>query len=868
MSTTGSEDLAAIRQVAFRREPEIGEVTPGSEQERRLHDLWETEPGWRGWLSTVDHKQIGLRYIVTAFVFLLLGGIEALVMRLQLARPNETLLTPDQYNQLFTMHGVTMIFLYALPVLSGFSNYLWPLMLGSRDMAFPRLNALSYWVFLFAGVFLYASFPLGEAPNAGWFNYVPLASLDYNRGPNIDVYALGMVLLGISTTVGAANFVVTLSRMRADGMSIDRLPIIVWGTLTASFANLFAVPAVSLAFFLLWMDRNVGTHFFDVASDGRPLLWQHLFWMFAHPWVYVVVLPAMGIVSDALPTFCRRPLVAYAAVAVSTVATMLVGFEVWIHHMFATGLPPLALAIFGAASMLISVPSAVAVFAWIATIWLGRPVFRTPFLYFAGFVLMFVIGGVSGVMTAAVPLDWQLNDTYFVVAHLHYVLLGINVFPVLGGIAYWFPKFTGRLMNERFGKLTFWVVLIGFNLGFFPMHISGLLGMPRRVYTYPDGMGWDLSNMLTTIGSFVFGIGVLMFIANALVSAKRGVRAGANPWDASSLEWSVPSPPPPYNFAVLPMIASRHPLWENRMELDEGAERSSLARGYLLHCGRETLGISPLGGNADVILKMPGDSYAPFLLGVFSALFFVALLLHSASFAVVMSIACGTAMLAWLWPQRALAQREPPPPGARADRATQDLDATLPVGSAGEHSGGWWGVLTLVATEACLFGYLIFTYLYSESQTSLAWPPEGMPKVGIGALNTAFLLASSVFVWLAERVLRKGRKRSSIALMLTAIALGIVFLLIQVKEWKDHPYGMTAHLYGSLYFTITGFHMAHVVVGLIVLAVMSLWIALGYLDPKRTAPITIGGLYWHFVDVVWLFIFSTLYLSPFILRGR
>ena len=354
MAATENEDWAAVPAITFRREPEVGEVPEGSVAERQLRDLWESEPGWRGWLSTVDHKQIGLRYIVTAFCFLLLGGVEALIMRLQLARPNESLLTPDQYNQLFTMHGVTMIFLYALPVLSGFSNYLWPLMLGSRDMAFPRLNALSYWVFLFAGLFLYASFPLGEAPDAGWFNYVPFASLEYNRGPSIDVYALGMVLLGISTTVGAANFVVTLFRMRADGMSINRLPIIVWGTLTASFANLFAVPSVSLAFFMLWMDRNVGTHFFDVSSDGRPMLWQHLFWMFAHPWVYVIVLPAMGIVSDALPTFCRRPIVAYTAVAVSTVATMLVGFEVWIHHMFATGLPPLALAIFGAASMLIS----------------------------------------------------------------------------------------------------------------------------------------------------------------------------------------------------------------------------------------------------------------------------------------------------------------------------------------------------------------------------------------------------------------------------------------------------------------------------------------------------------------------------------
>ncbi|MFM0418806.1 cytochrome c oxidase subunit I [Paraburkholderia aromaticivorans] len=866
MSATGDQGVGLSGREPFRRQPECGSVPPGSHAEERLREIWEGKPGWRGFLTTVDHKKIGLRYIVTAFVFLLLGGVEALLMRLQLARPNETLLTPEQYGQLFTMHGVTMIFLYASPVLSGFANFLWPLMLGSRDMAFPRLNALSYWVFVFAGLFLYCSFPLGQAPDAGWFNYVPFSSLEYNRGPNIDVYALGMVLLGISTTVGAVNFVVTLFRMRAVGMSVDRLPIIVWGTLTASFANLLAVPAVSLAFLLLWMDRNVGSHFFDVASDGRPLLWQHLFWMFAHPWVYVVVLPAMGIVSDGLPTFCRRPLVAYAAVAMSTVATMIIGFEVWIHHMFATGIPPLALAFFGAASVLISIPSAVAVFAWIATIWTGRPVFAVPFLYFASFVLMFVIGGVSGVMTAAVPLDWQLTDTYFVVAHLHYVLLGINVFPVLGGITYWFPKFTGRLMTERLGKITFWIVLIGFNLGFFPMHISGLLGMPRRIYTYPEGMGWDTSNMITTIGSFLLGIGVLLFAFNALYSARRGRKASSNPWDAPGLEWSVTSPAPPYNFAVLPSVESRHPLWEDRLQ--PAGRRTGLESGYLLHHGRESLGVNPLSGMPDVILKMPEDAWSPFFLGLFAALFFVAVLLHSPLFALVMLAACGVTLIAWLWPRRSLAQREPPTPDQTAQLDAGSDEPVLPVGSTGEHSGGWWGVLALVLTEASLFGYLIFCYFYSQSQTSLAWPPEGMPKINIGALSTGVLLLSSWFAWLSERALKKSRRSTAFGWMLVAIALGCTFVGIQLKEWHDHPYGLTAHLYGSLYYTITGFHMAHVIVGLVILVLLAIWIALGYFDEERNAPMRIGGLYWHFVDVVWLFIFTSLYVTPFWLRGH
>ncbi len=602
----------------------------------------------------MDHKEIGKRYVVTAFLFLIIGGLEALLIRVQLARPNQTLLTPEQYSQLFTMHGVTMIFLYALPVLSGFSNYLWPLLLGSRDMAFPRLNALSYWVFLFAGLFLYCSFPLGKAPDGGWFNYVPYASRAYNPGPNIDVYALGMVLLGISTTVGSINFIVTLARTRAPGMSINRVPVLVWGTVTASAGNLLAVPAVSLAFLMLFMDRQAGTHFFDSVAGGQPLLWQHLFWMFGHPWVYAIVLPAMGIVSDALPVFCRRPLVGYTAVALSTVSTMVLGFGVWVHHMFATGLPTLSLSFFSAASFVIVIPSAVAVFAWIATIWTGRPVFTAAFFFFAGFVLLFVIGGVSGFMTAAVPLDWQLTRTYFVIAHLHYVLIGINVFPVLGGICYWFPKVTGRLMNETFAKWSFWVMFIGFNTAFFPMHILGILGMPRRIYTYSDHLGWSTANLVISIGAFVFAIGILLFLINVFRSLNHGARAGANPWGAASLEWSTSSPPPVYNFAVIPIVASRYPLWEDMM--DEGPERSSVGTGMLLDQGRETVGSSVLDAEPDVILRMPGDSYLPFLLSVTLTAVFVSLLLHSGWGLGVTVLGTFAASVWWLWPQKALGQ--------------------------------------------------------------------------------------------------------------------------------------------------------------------------------------------------------------------
>jgi cytochrome c oxidase subunit I len=644
----------------YRRLPEIAPRDSEGLKEK-LKSIWETTPGPKGWIATVDHKEIGLRYLVTAFVFLIFGGIEALIMRIQLGGPNGTLLTPEQYNELFTMHGATMIIWYAFPVLSGFSNYLWPLIFGSRDMAFPRLNAFSYWVFLASGVFLYASFAVAAAPNAGWFNYVPYASRQYNPGINIDFYCLANIFMGISTTAGAINFVVTTLRTRCPGMSVNRWPIVAWGTLTANAAGVLAMPVVSLAFFLLWLDRNFGTHFYMPAGGdlaGHPILWQHLFWMWGHPWVYMIVLPAQGIVSDAIATFCRRPLVGYTAVVLATVSTMMIGFGVWVHHMFATGLPTMSLSFFSAASIMITIPSAVQVFAWIATIWTGRPVFKTAMLYIAGFIFLFVVGGLSGLMTAFVPVDWQLTDTYFVVAHIHYVLIGINFFGVMVGLYYWFPKFTGRMLDEMLGKLGFWTMFVGFNLGFFPMHISGLLGMARRIYTYPGGLGFATPNLITTIGAYIFAIGVLIFILNVFYSLKRGLIAGPNPWDAPTLEWSVPSPTPAYNFVVIPSVASRHPLWEKR--LDEGDGESVLNRGLLLDHHHETLGVSAIDGEPDVILKMPGESYMPLAMTLCLSAFFSGLLVHwwwLAAAAAGLGVIVG---ITWLWPRAIAGEKAVP----------------------------------------------------------------------------------------------------------------------------------------------------------------------------------------------------------------
>jgi heme/copper-type cytochrome/quinol oxidase subunit 1 len=444
--------------------------------------------------------------------------------------------------------------------------------------------------------------------------------------------------------------------MRCPGMTINRVPILVWGTLTASAANIFAIPAVSLAFLLLWMDRNIGTHFFDANGGGSAMLWQHLFWMFGHPWVYAIVLPAMGMVSDGLPVFCRRPLVGYSVVALATVATMVLGFGVWVHHMFATGLPSVSLSFFSAASIIIALPSAVGVFAWLATIWTGRPIFTTPFLFFASFIILFTIGGVSGFMTGSVPVDWQLTDTYFVVAHLHYVLIGINVFPVVGATYFWFPKFTGRLMDEHLGRWNFWTMFVGFNLGFFPMHISGLLGMPRRIYTYGADMGWDWVNLITTIGSFVFGLGVLLFIWNVVKSWRSGAKSGDNPWDAPTLEWATPSPPPPYNFMVIPTVGSRHPLWEDRLARPANAEKSFIGRGLTLEQGREALGTTPLDAEPNVILKMPGDTLVPLCLALAMTVLTIGLALVNWLVVGLGVLAVAAAIIVWLWPRAALGE--------------------------------------------------------------------------------------------------------------------------------------------------------------------------------------------------------------------
>jgi cytochrome c oxidase subunit I len=520
--------------------------------------------GIGSWLTTADHKRVGMLYGYTAFFFFLIGGVEALLIRAQLARPNGHVLTANQYNELFTMHGLTMIFLVVMPLSSAVFNYFVPLMIGARDVAFPRLNAFSYWVFLFGGLFLYSSFIFGGPPNGGWFGYAPLTTLQYSPGHGLTFYALGLQMLGIASIASAANFITTILNLRAPGMTLMRMPVFVWMTLVTSFLLLFAMPVIAVALFQLTFDRLWHSNFYNVAAGGDPLLWQHLFWLFGHPEVYILILPAMGIVSEILPVFSRKPLFGYSAVVFSGIFIGFMGWGVWAHHMFTVGLGPYANSAFAVSTMFIAVPTGVKIFNWTATLWRGAIRFRTPLLFAVGMVAMFVIGGLSGVTHSLVPSDYEQHDTYYIVAHFHYVLFGGALFGLFAGFYYWFPKVTGRLMNEKIGKLHFWLMLIGFNVTFFPMHLLGLMGQPRRTYTYAANMGWGGYNLTETIGSFVIAFSMLVFIFNWVKSKRNGRIAGPDPWDARTLEWTMSSPPPEHNFDEIPVVAARDAFWHKK----------------------------------------------------------------------------------------------------------------------------------------------------------------------------------------------------------------------------------------------------------------------------------------------------------------
>jgi cytochrome c oxidase subunit I+III len=613
--------------------------------EKLLRRTWLRPSGFIGWFMPVNHRAIGRRYIKTALVFFLLAGLQALMMRIQLAQPGMGVLDAENYSQFFTMHGLTMMFFFAVPIMEGVGMYMVPLMIGTRDMAFPRLNAFGYYVYLIAGVTLYVGWFLGNAPNAGWFNYVPLANREHSPGINVDLWATMITFIEVAALVAAVEMIVTILKQRAPGMSLNRMPIFVWAMLVMSFMIVFAMPPLMAASIMLAIDRTVGAHFFNPELLGDAVLWQHIFWFFGHPEVYIIFVPALGFVSAIVATFARRPVYGYTAVVVALVATGFISFGLWVHHMYAAGLPQLGMSFFTAASMMIAIPTAVQFFCWIVTLWNGKPVFKTPLLFVIGFFVVFLLGGVTGVMLGSVPFNVQTHDTFFVVAHMHYVLIGGGVFPLFGAIYFWFPKVTGKMLSETLGKWHFWLFFIGTNVTFFPQHHLGFMGMPRRVYTYLPEMGWGSLNLLSTLGALMIAVSLIVFLVNVVLSVRGGEEAGPDPWGGPTLEWATSSPPEDYNFRHLPTVASRHPLWDPNQ-----ASRPVITG--LRDDRRELLFTRIMDAEPDYRAVMPGPTIVPFLTALAISVAFIGVIYNQLAVPIGAALTF-VGLVVWNWPRSA-----------------------------------------------------------------------------------------------------------------------------------------------------------------------------------------------------------------------
>jgi cytochrome c oxidase subunit I+III len=823
-----------------------------------LNRLWADPPGLRGQLTGVQNDKIGTRLLLTGFFFLLLGGsFDSFVIRMQLAVPNNSLVSPELYNELFTNHGTVVMFLVILPIFEGFAILLLPLLLGTREMPFPRLGAFSYWTFLLGGLLYYSSTLFKAVPNAGWFAYTPLSGLEFSPDLALDFWVLGLGVAEVAAIAAGIEIIIGVLKMRAPGMTLSRMPVFAWAVLVMAFMILFAFTTLIIASLLLELDRGFGTQFFNPQRGGSSLLWQHLFWIFGHPEVYIQSVPAAGVVSMIVATFARQRIVGYTWLVGALVAIGFLSFSLWAHHMFAVGLPRLVLSFFAAASMVIAIPAGIQFVSWLATIWAGRPVWKTPFLFVVGFLVIFVIGGITGVMVAAPPFDQQAHDSYFVVGHLHYVLIGGVAFPIFAGVYYWFPKFTGRLLDERLGRWNFWLLFVGVNLAFFPMHIVGLLGMPRRVYTYDAGLGWEPYNLLSTIGVLVILPGIGVFIWNVIRSYRRGEEAGNNPWGADTLEWAVTSPPAEHGWSILPIVRSRHPLWDQD-ELHRGDERlERFVHGLSQWPLRWRAAV--IVGTADArpqeVFRVANPSIWPLVAGCALVLIFAAELIKLRWGIAAGALIVTAAVIAWNWPQEA--------PMTVEEEDAFEREHGVPVNAGGSVVVAAWGTALLILVVAIGFAGLLLSYFYLRLENP-QWPPAGIADPGLGRalLAAALVVASGAAVRAALQRLRAADQRGFIAGLAAALALASVGTVVQLLDIAGLGFGWNDHAYGSIFFLLAGFVVMVAVAALIVVALTLYWAIEGHYTARRHASVANIARFWAAMVVIWLAGFATLYLGP------
>ncbi|HEU4698421.1 MAG TPA: cytochrome c oxidase subunit I [Gemmatimonadales bacterium] len=801
----------------------------------RLRIAW-AKPRRFAFFTEVNNTHIGLLYIATGFLFFLGAGVLALLMRIQLAEPGGGFLDAEQYNQVFTMHGTVMMFLFAVPIVEAIAVLLLPSMLGTRDMPYPRLSALGFWSYAVGGVMVFASLFFGVAPDGGWFMYPPLTSLPYSPGINTDVWILGLGFVEISAVAAAVELVVGILKTRAPGMTLARMPVFAWYVLVTAGMIMIGMPTVIAADTLLELERAAGMPFYDATRGGDPLLWQHLFWLFGHPEVYIIFLPAAGMVSMILPAFVRVRLVGYGWIVVAAVAVGFLSFGLWVHHMFATGLPLMSLGFFSAASSAIAIPMGIQVFAWLATLWEGTPQLRPPLLFLLGFLVIFTMGGVTGVMVAAVPYDWQVHDTYFVVAHFHYVLIGGMVFPLFAAIYYWTPWVTHRLLSERAGRWAFWLMFVGFNAAFLPMHLTGLRGMPRRVYTYDGGLGWSTLNLVSSIFSFVFAAGVLVVVMDFLLHLRRPRIAERNPWGAPSLEWLGGLSD--YGLRSLVSITSRYPLWE-QPDLEE---EETAGRGYLPDAPtreREALLTGPLSSEPEQILRLPGPGWTAFVAAVATAAVFAAMTLRLRVLGIVAGLVAAGAYGGWLW------SLDPAQPRGLAD-AGRGL--ALPLYRNDTGSVGRWGLMVLLVSDAAVVASFVFAYFYLWSGQPGLWPPEpaALPSIGAPLLAALLTLGAWLGFELADRRVRRERGRAAGVCLALSTLLAAGALVVGVRWLGAMGVDPAAHSYGAAVWTLVGYVGLHVALG----AAMALWclvrLGLGMIDSWRRVTLDVCLLWWRF----------------------